>query len=581
MKQSLRVKVGLCALLLGLSGGVPASAADLEIAVVGVGNKELETYLKDSLSAISEPENSGPRSTRYQAQKARQLLTKALAAKGFYQPEVDLELERGDKPKATFTIMEGPQTIMNNVQVDGAPYEPDILKPGEPLLAEPVLAEQKELFEKISREGCRYGLEVNHTAILDPQDHSADLVFNVTDKGDAHIGDLQITGLKRVKEDHVRKMIELRRNDCYKATEIERTQMALLQSGLFSIVKLNMPEAPSPDGSVPINIDVKESKFRTVKAGVSYYTDEGPGVVLGWEHRNFFGRGEKLTTDLKISTLEQSLSAIFKKPFFMRKDQSLNLGADLKNETTDAYDAFTLGINANVKRQINHYLDIGLGGGYKISHVTEDDDSEDYALLYGQGFANWDNRDDALDPHKGFKARLDLKPFIDTLNPGTVFWKTELNGSTYFALFPNSTIDPVIALRGRFGSIFGPSVANLPATERFYAGGGGSVRGFAYQEIGPENDDGDPSGGRAVLETSAELRLKFTEKIGAVAFLDGGNVSEAVLPGMDNGYAWGAGVGARYYTDFGPLRFDVGVPLTQKDKADSAFQVYISIGQAF
>lgn len=127
----------------------------------------------------------------------------------------------------------------------------------------------------------------------------------------------------------------------------------------------------------------------------------------------------------------------------------------------------------------------------------------------------------------------------------------------------------------------GDSTNDIPATKRFYAGGGGSIRGYKYQTVGPLNSKNDPVGGRSLLEIGFEARVRITEDIGIVPFIEGGNVYESMLPDFADELLWGAGLGIRYYTAVGPIRFDVAVPLDRRDNVDDAFQFYISIGQAF
>jgi translocation and assembly module TamA len=122
---------------------------------------------------------------------------------------------------------------------------------------------------------------------------------------------------------------------------------------------------------------------------------------------------------------------------------------------------------------------------------------------------------------------------------------------------------------------------DIPADERLYAGGGGSIRGYAYQSVGPLDEDDDPIGGRSVLELSAELRMKLTDRIGLVTFLDGGSAFESTFPDSSEKLQWAAGLGFRYFTAIGPLRLDVGFPLNRRTDIDDAFQIYVSIGQAF
>ena len=121
----------------------------------------------------------------------------------------------------------------------------------------------------------------------------------------------------------------------------------------------------------------------------------------------------------------------------------------------------------------------------------------------------------------------------------------------------------------------------VPADKRFYSGGGGSVRGFAFQMAGPLDQDDDPVGGRSLVEASMELRWRFWDSFGLVPFVDAGNVYEEVYPSFDDGLFWGAGLGFRYYTRVGPIRLDIATPINPRDGVDDPVQFYISLGQAY
>jgi translocation and assembly module TamA len=142
--------------------------------------------------------------------------------------------------------------------------------------------------------------------------------------------------------------------------------------------------------------------------------------------------------------------------------------------------------------------------------------------------------------------------------------------------------EPRVVLAGRtaVGTIFGATRDQIPADERFYAGGGGSVRGFGFQLAGELDDDDDPLGGRSLLELSGEVRVRITDTIGAVAFVDAGSAFQSSVPDFDEELRVGVGPGLRYFSPIGPVRLDVGFPLNRRD-VDDAFQIYISLGQAF
>ena len=193
---------------------------------------------------------------------------------------------------------------------------------------------------------------------------------------------------------------------------------------------------------------------------------------------------------------------------------------------------------------------------------------------------NFDNRDNPLDSHEGYRLGFRVEPFADAFGKLNPFFKSRITYTTYFDM-GDSSFDPVLALRVSTGSILGPEADDILASKRFYAGGGGSIRGFGFQEAGLVNADDKPSGGRSIVEGTAELRFKFTDTIGGVAFVDVGRVYDEIMSDFKGGLFVGAGTGIRYYTSFGPIRFDAATPVNKRDFTDQDFQVYISIGQAF
>ncbi|MFH0811731.1 MAG: BamA/TamA family outer membrane protein [Pseudomonadota bacterium] len=189
-----------------------------------------------------------------------------------------------------------------------------------------------------------------------------------------------------------------------------------------------------------------------------------------------------------------------------------------------------------------------------------------------------DTSNDLLDPISGGRLSLRLIPYYETFGTKERFLKNYASYSHYFQLAEK----PFLTLAGRsaLGVIFGADRDRIAADERFYAGGGGSIRGYEYQSVGPLRKN-EPIGGRSLFELSVELRVKVTNNFGLVTFCDGGSAFSSVIPDWGETLRWGAGLGLRYYTRIGPLRFDVGFPLNRREKIDDPFQFYVSIGQAF
>ena len=178
------------------------------------------------------------------------------------------------------------------------------------------------------------------------------------------------------------------------------------------------------------------------------------------------------------------------------------------------------------------------------------------------------------------QARVDHMTFVDAIRyrgAEVVFLRAEGQASGYMPLQDGART--VLAARVRMGSIIGGDELSIPSDRLFYSGGGGSVRGYEYQGVGPRLDDNTPRGGLSLFETSLEVRRDIGERWGAAAFVEGGAIGFQETPNFSN-MRWAAGVGVRYKLPFGPIRADVAFPLDTRP-GDPDFQVYVSIGQAF
>lgn len=540
--------------------------------------KYVENLIKERTDAVEiEDEEDEAAILSYHQENLRRDIAQAMQAKGYYAADVSYV----DGEDGVYSISAGKQATLSSVFVSPKtylPYMQDVdLHKGDALDAGKILLAQNDLHKAIQKESCAYGLKVSHKAKLDTQTMGADLTFVVDQGQPATLGAITYYGAEDTKRSYIDKIVKWKEGECFRRSTIDKAKDKLLATGLFSRVDIKLPENLKKGGVVPVTFELKERAQRTVKAGLSYYTDEGVKVSAGWEHRNFFGSGEKVNVDANVSKLEQSLDAKFTKPYFMRDDQSLTLKAFIDREDNDAYEELASGVGFGVTRQLNKRLSATLGSDFEITEITEEnEESETFGLIKPNASLTYDSRDNSLDPHKGVLLSGGVVPYIDAFGETSPFFKTRGSAQGYYSPINNF----VLAGRMKIGSIVGTNTEDIPASERFYAGGGGSVRGFGYQEVGPEDDDGDPAGGRSLFEASTELRYKFTDTLGAVAFVDAGHVGEKVIPVMDD-LSLGAGVGARYYTDFGPLRLDVGVPITGKDNTDQNYQIYISIGQAF
>lgn len=521
-------------------------------------------------------------------------LQKAMQAKGYYdaqvsyRPLVDITdinarhaNSRPSRDQGEFQISSGPLYTISGVEIIPAAFSgrlnaPDIAA-GKPLDAATILRAQKDLYEAIQKDHCYYRLSVTHEALAGAPEKSAFITYKIETGAEAKLARPTFQGQKSVKLSYLNKLVPWEEGACFKQDKIETLKSKFLETGLFSSVKSALPDQPDENGLVTPEIILQERTHRRISAGASYYSDEGAGATLSWSHINFLGAAENFKAALNLSQIKRSLSTDFTKPFFLHPNQELNLNATVTQQDTDAYDETSIDFSGRLKRKVGRHWKLSTGAKISISRIEDQESTKNYGLISLPNSLVFDTRDKALDPHRGSLLNVTAEPFFDAFGESDPFTKIEAGARHYFAF--GTKRDIILALRANSGSLIGASSGSTPATERFYAGGGGSVRGYGYQEVGPFQDR-KPEGGRSFTTGSTELRMKFTQNIGAVAFIDAGSVSEKTFPDMDN-LAIGAGVGARYYTGFGPIRFDLAVPLTEKKNIDQNYQFYISIGQAF
>jgi translocation and assembly module TamA len=518
-------------------------------------------------------------------------LVEALKSQGFYDAKVGVELIEKESPvQVVYHVDAGQAYTLEGVEIsltsggaelkDKLPKAADLgLKPGQTARAEAILTARNRLAQALGALGYPLPkpeeprVEVNHAA-----KHAN--VFIAVDPGPkAHFGPTKISGNKEVAEGFVRNLIQWKEGEVYDYKLVDSTRAKLRDTGLFSSVTVTIPPAVQ-DNAVPLTINLKERKPRTVRVGARYETDQGPGVRASWENRNVSDHGQRLSLTLNVSKLDSFFEAAYFVPQFLQADQTLQLRGRAEYEDTDAYKGNKEIVEGVIDRRFSRALSGSVGLGFKSASFVQKnlDQRNAYELLFIPTILRYDTRDNELDATKGGLLTLRLAPFQDVGRTDLHFFRTYLSYTQHLQVMS----DPRLVLAGRvaFGSVLGAELLEIPPDERFYAGGGGSVRGYQYQYVSPLIKQ-KPIGGQSLLELSGEVRLKITDRIGLATFLDGGTASANELPKLNSDFRWGAGAGVRYFSPVGPFRLDFAVPLNPRRDIDDAFQIYLSMGQAF
>lgn len=451
------------------------------------------------------------------------------------------------------------------------------IKEGEVAEAKKILAAKDKLLHFMNMQGFPFAKVEINDVLVNYATATVAVSFTLLPGVHGAFGATTIKGLETVKEDFLTRKIPWKQGEPYTISLIEKYEKTLNNTGLFVIVTIEKGEELDEKGQLPITVTVKERLHRTVKTGVNYQSDEGPGVLLSWQNRNIFHRGEQVDININISAVTRSINNTYTHHDFLRSEQTLKIFYDLINEDSDAYFTNSATIGTTIERKLSEPLTVGAGVNYKLSHVKQVNENGDFGLISTPVFAVYDTRDNKLDPVHGTNSSIQFTPSFNVLDGNANFTKEYISSSYYFPMPYTEKVS--VASRAAVGFIQSPSTENVPPNERFYAGGSGSVRGYGYQTLSPYSE-GSPFGGRSLAEISTELRFKLSPKYGIVTFLDGGNSYDAVVPDIRD-IEFGTGIGFRYYTSFAPVRFDIGVPLNGDQTALKKMQFYISLGQAF
>lgn len=517
----------------------------------------------------------------------------ALKSQGYFQSVVEAQLDTTTTPAiASFLVIPGPQFRFDqtDVQIDtGAQEIRPILEPfikslpGKYYASAQVVGAETAMLATLRQHGYPKPEIGIRSVVADHATKTVHVRFVISPGPKAAFGPTLIDGLEDASAEYVRSHLSWQEGELYSSNDLERTREKLIRTGIFSSVRIT-PETATVGTSdptrnetalVPIRIALLEAPQRSIRGGLWYYSDQGPGVSAGWTHRNLYGRGEEIQTDAQYSAYLQNLKTGLTLPGFW-DSQTLVVTSKLEHEITDIYDTRSATISGVFRKKWQE-LELSYGLAYRLDQI-ESDHTRIFNLVSTPLGIDYSSTDNPLDPSKGIVLGTRVEPFTAIGEQSSSFVSWSVSGRTYVPILPAQKL--ILALRGSVGMIAGTGRSSVPENLLLYTGGGGSIRGYAYQYAGDLDEDGDPEGGLSSVDFSSELRFRVNDDFGAVLFSDAGRAFPGRTLGSPQNLFWSIGTGIRYYTPIGPIRFDVAVPLDRREE-DSLFQVYVSLGQAF
>jgi translocation and assembly module TamA len=530
-----------------------------------------------------------------------QLAGRIMKAAGYYDgvatSTIDLVPNSPGEVHVTIQATPGPRSTITTVAITQAPPEPAGLakaalglKAGQPVDAALIEGAEAHVSLRLPEEGYPFVKLGQRDIALDDATHGADYVLPVDAGPKSRFAHIRAAGAPVFTEKHLAIFPRYQTGEIYDSRMVEDLRQALVGTSLFSSISVEPVKTGvvHADGTEDVDLLVTQNKgpWHSLSATAGYDTGEGAKVAGSYTWRNLFPPEGALTLSAIAGTQEQGGGVTFTRSDAGQRDRTFSTSLNVDRSNYAAYQADTADLSVTMSRQSTPIWQKRWTWSVGGEVVATREQGAALTLGGARPYQNYliaalplqlgyDRSDNLLNPTKGFRITAKLSPEA-SLEGGTVkpYVRALLLGTAYFPVTPSL----VIAGRAQIGSIIGADTDVLAPSRRLYSGGGGSVRGYGYQELGPKDANNDPIGGRDQVEFAIEARYRFGN-FGIVPFFDAGRVGDSSTPSL-SALRYGTGIGARYYTNFGPLRLDVATPINRQP-GESVVAVYIGIGQAF
>lgn len=571
----------LCVLLVIHAGTARAAAnAQVEVDVQGVSGK----LLRNVLAYLSiETYHDAPNLTQSLVDRlnarAPGEIRQALEPYGYYDAKVASDLtETATGWHARYIVTPGtPVTVRKvDIQLSGAGKDDDAftdylanlpLKPGDQL-SQPDYESIKQRLQEIAAHNGYINAAFSENVLrVDPPQHWADIELRFDTGQRYYFGDVTFVQ-DFMHTSFLNRYVTFKPGDPYDATQLLDLQYALSDSDYFASVDVEvLRKQAGPDRRIPIRVILTPRKRNRYSLGLGYGTDTGPRTTLVWENRRLNGLGHRFSTQLEYSKIMETAQINYLVPLSNPSWQQLRYSLGTTRQVLGSGIAYstTFGINRNTVLGAwgeNQYLNLEHDRSAFDTGITTTD-----LLVPGLTFSR-SVSDNPTYPTHGYRAMLDMRGSSRTLGSDVTFLQIHVSGKLIESLSDRTRL----LLRGEIGATSVNNFANLPLSQRFYTGGDQTVRGFRYNSIGPRDSHGNILGGKDLLVGSLEVDHRLGPVFGVAAFVDAGNVTNSFQTSLEKG----VGVGLRWRTPVGVVRFDIAHPIKRPDL--DWYLIHISIG---
>ncbi len=567
---------GAVALLMLIGVSLPLEAATLEVEIEGV-SKDQEQNIRSFLSVqpLQGKEISSRSRLRYLHGKAGGEIRKALQPFGFYRPEISSSLtETEQRWVARYEVTAGPLLPIGtlDIQLQGEAREDPAftkllseatLRSGNPLVHSEYETLKRKLRSLAAERGYYRAELTRHRVEVDLVSYQANISLYFDSGPRYRFGPVIFTP-GPLSNELLLRYVPFKQGDPVKSSALIDLQSALVDSDYFQRVEVRPLWEQAEGVEVPIEIATDPQKRTKYLAGFGYGTDTGARAKIGVTRRWVNRRGHQFNTQLLASQIRNNLTAEYSIPGLKPQQDRYAVRFSYSDEDSDTINAENYSLGISRQQQLNRWQQV-LGLDWQQETFTFGDDTQTSQFLIPRLNLSTVSTKDRLNVRDGYRLSAQLLGGSAALLSDTDFAQLKLAGKAIHSFTPK------LRLLGRAdaGLTLVDDFDKLPATLRFFAGGDNSVRGYDFQTLGPQDDDGTVVGGSHLLVGSAELDYRIKEAWGVAAFVDSGNAFDDT----DIRLRTGVGVGVRWFSPIGPVRLDIAVPLD-----DNGVRLHFSLG---
>ncbi|MBL8552508.1 MAG: BamA/TamA family outer membrane protein [Hyphomonadaceae bacterium] len=580
--------LALSALLAALTANLAATAAAESPVEVREAERELAHRIEVVLPERDEPQSQFE--AERIAEEAAARASAFLRSEGYYSSQVTPGADA--TPSAWIVVDAGPLFRFAAPKLDFEGAAPDLavtaaaqnglgaVRADAAARAADVLAAEAAALTALKEAGFADARVAKREVVVDHATNRATATFRFVTGERARLGAVRVAPERTIRPDLAQSMAPWTPGEQYTPDKLIQLRRNATSTGVFASASARLEETPNADGNRDVVLTLERLPPRTIELGVGYSSADGAGGDAEWTRRNASRRAETLTLGTTISEQQQSLRGELAYPHGGGIDRTVHYTVQAIREDAGPYDRDAVSAAWSIDAQPRRRFALSYGLSGSADFYSGAAGVENAYILSSFGDLRAETTDSRLDARKGHRLEGRVEPAVSFGDATVPFVRSTAEARIFET--PDFAPRLTFAARAKGGWVtpIGGQGQNLPLDRLFYAGGGGSVRGYAYNTIFPEDVDRStqPPGGRGLVEVSGEARARIGRQFGVAAFLDGGAAFNSLDQAAD--LKWGAGIGVRYDLGFAPLRFDIAAPLNPRPTDDS-IAFYLSIGQAF